>query len=193
MRKDGKSTALAVLAVLLVQALAAPATAGSLKSAAQPRVDPVELLPAADELPPGFIHQINRDEDRTTSNWSHATRVYWRFNPEVAPDDITSLHVSATVYDSVVAASQAMRDVYPELLRNFQSVESTDMVGEEAFQLWQAIPEVGPRQAEAWYILFRVGPVVARSRWGDYDDLPNYNHAVDLARQLEAKIRQHFP
>jgi len=166
---------------------------GLAQSADRQRVDPVALLPTADELPPGFIHQSNRDEDRTTANWSHATRVYWRFNPEVGPDDITSLHVSVTVYDSVAAASQAMRDIYPELLRNFQSVESTDAVGEEAFQLWHSIPELGPRQAEAWYMLFRAGPVVARSRWGDFDDLPNYDHVVELALQLQSKIRQRFP
>ena len=185
------SPKLGLIASLLL--LLASSASGSSQAAAQQRVDPVDLLPTAYELPQGFVHQANRDEDRTTASSSHATRVYWRFNPEVGPDDITSLHVSATVYDSAGAASEGLRGLYPELVRNFEFVESTDVVGEEAFQMWHSIQELGPRQAEAWYILFRAGPVVARSRWGDFDDLPNYDHAVDLARQLEAKIRQRFP
>jgi len=135
---------------------------------------PTLFLLSQDELPPGFVRQANRDEDLTTPTWSHASRVYWRFNPEIGPDDITSLHMGITVYDSPGQASAGLASLYPELLRNFELVESTSDVGEEAVRMWHSIAQPGVRQAEAWYILFRVGPVVARSRWGDFDDLPNH-------------------
>jgi hypothetical protein len=156
------------------------------------RADPTLFLLSQDELPPGFVRQANRDEDLTTPTWSHASRVYWRFNPEIGPDDITSLHMGITVYDSPGQASAGLASLYPELLRNFELVESTSDVGEEAVRMWHSIAQPGVRQAEAWYILFRVGPVVARSRWGDFDDLPNHEHALDLAVQLEAKLRGYY-
>lgn len=178
----------AVLVLVLATALLVPAGAVGAQ-----RADPRDFLLTSDELPRGFEHQANRDDDQVTSGWSNTSRVYWRFNPEVAPDDITSLHMNVTVYNTVAEAAASLVRVRPELLLNFEHVEPMSLVGEEGFLLWQSIPLEEERQAEAWYVLFRVGPVVARSRWGDYDDLPNLNYALDLARALEAKIRDRYP
>jgi hypothetical protein len=156
------------------------------------RADPTQFLLSDDELPGGFVRQRDRDDDRSSAASSLAYRVYWRYNPEVAPNDITSLHMGIWVYDTVEAAAREIRAAFANLSEDFEFGEPTEDVGDEAFRLWHSIAEDGPRQAEAWYILFRVGPVVARSRWGDYDDLPNYEHALDIAQKIETKIQRHY-
>src|SRR5262245_3586752 len=121
--------------------------------AAGERADPTIFLLTPEELPSRFVQQHDRDEDQTTAHCSRAYRVYWRFNPEIAADDITSLHMGATVYDSSAAASEALARQYPQMARDFERVQPTDQVGDEGFILWHSIPEVGRRQAEAWYIV----------------------------------------
>jgi hypothetical protein len=81
-------------------------------------------------------------------------------------------------FDSPAQASAGMRELAQALSEFFEYHEVQHLVGEEGYFLWHSIEQPTERTADASYALFRVGPVIARSRWGDFADLPNFEDAL---------------
>ena len=168
---------------------ATPAPSASLASSPSgPPASPADYLPAPAELPAGFVHAPERDQAQDGPEGAWLARWYTRPGSQGSPDS-GGLIVAADVASGLSQAGHTYAATVDAWRGNGWTFSGLRDVGEEAVVGHRTTDPNPQRPTEGVVVAFRVGRITALVSWLDQGDPNGLDHAMQLARVIEAKAR----
>jgi hypothetical protein len=155
----------------------------------QPPVTPEAFMPAAQDLPVGFV------EDRAQETWDSSdkgsllTRQYTRESNPPSPELLTWLVVGVGVSSDPQTAAVVFDEIVALWERDIGSLEPVSaLLAEDAVVARMTEEHLG-HQFESVHTGFRNGPVFGFVSWTARAELPNLENALSVAQPLAARTR----